>query len=192
MVQHVWESPRVRLLHNFISAEDAQAIIQLATPHYHRSSTARAGNDESRTSHSAMLPTNHPAVASLRQLIAHFAGYPEHNLEPLQAVKYLPGEYYKPHHDYYNACETWLEGNRHFTFLVYLNNVEGGGGETRFPRLNVSVAPRAYSALLFNNCLDNGEPDERSQHEGVAPLGGLKFAINGWMRSKNLRAARGY
>ena len=28
--------------------------------------------------------------------------------------------------------------------------------------------------------------------EGVAPLGGLKFAINGWMRSKNLRAARGY
>tara|TARA_B100000795_G_C22503859_1_gene325017 strand:- start:208 stop:372 length:165 start_codon:yes stop_codon:yes gene_type:complete len=54
------------------------------------------------------------------------------------------------------------------------------------------VAPQAYSALLFNNCLDNGEPDERSQHEGVAPHGGLKYAINGWMRSKNLRASRGY
>ena len=74
VVQHVWEEPRVRLLHNFISAEDAQAIIALATPHYHRSSTARAGADESRTSHSAMLPPSHPAVASLRQLIAYFAG----------------------------------------------------------------------------------------------------------------------
>jgi hypothetical protein len=77
-VQHVWEEPRVRLLHNFISADDAQAIIALATPHYHRSSTARAGADESRTSHSAMLPPSHPAVASLRQMIAYFAGYPEH------------------------------------------------------------------------------------------------------------------
>ena len=131
-------------------------------------------------------------VAAVRQRIAFYCGYPEPNVEPLQAVRYHAGEFYKPHHDYYNACETWLDGNRHFTFLVYLNNVEGGGGETRFPRLNVSVAPRAYSALLFNNCLDNGEPDERSQHEGVAPIGGLKFAINGWMRSKNLRAARGY
>ena len=78
VVQHVWEAPRVRLLHNFISAEDAQAIIALATPHYHRSSTARAGADESRTSHSAMLSPSHPAVASLRQMIAYFAGYPEH------------------------------------------------------------------------------------------------------------------
>ena len=60
------------------------------------------------------------------------------------------------------------------------------------PLLNLTVTPKPYTALVFNNCLDNGEPDERSQHEGVAPLGGLKFAINGWMRSKNLRAARGY
>ena len=76
VVQHVWEEPRVRILHNFISAEDAQAIIALATPHYHRSGTARAGADEARTSHSAMLPPSHPAVASLRQMIAYFAGDP--------------------------------------------------------------------------------------------------------------------
>lgn len=29
-----------------------------------------------------------------------------------------------------------------------------------------------------------GEPDERTQHEGVAPTAGTKYAINGWMRSK--------
>ena len=123
--------------------------------------------------------------------MATYVGYPVEALETLQGVRYKPGTHYKPHHDYYNACETWMDGNRHFTFLVYLNTVEGAGGETRFPRLNVSVPTHAYSALLFNNCLDNGEPDERSQHEGVAPVSGVKYAINGWMRSKNLRKARG-
>ena len=49
---------------------------------------------------------------------------------PLQGVRYTPatdgrpGQHYKPHHDFYNACETWLTGNRHFTFLVDLNRVE--------------------------------------------------------------------
>ena len=117
--------------------------------------------------------------------MAEFVGYPEEALETLQAVRYAPGQQYKPHHDYYNSCETWQAGNRHYTFLIYLNAVEAGG-ETAFPRLNLTVMPHAYSALVFNNVLDNGEPDERSQHEGVAPSRGVKYAINGWVRSKHL------
>ena len=35
-----------------------------------------------------------------------------------------------------------------------------------------------------------GEPDERSQHEGVTPLSETKHAINGWMRAKHLGGAR--
>ena len=82
------------------------------------------------------------------------------------------------------GTQTWLDGNRHFTFLVYLNAVTDGGGQTGFPRLNLTVETTAYSALLFNNCLDNGEPDERTQHEGIVPTHSTKYAINGWMRSK--------
>ena len=78
-----------------------------------------------------------------------------------------------------------MSGNRHFTFLIYLNHVDAGG-ETAFPRLNLTVTPVAYAALVFNNCLDNGEPDERSLHEGVPPTRGVKYAINGWVRSKHL------
>ena len=117
------------------------------------------------------------------------ARYPDATLEPLQCVRYVPGQYYKPHHDFYNACETWLEGNRHFTFLVYLRAVPGGGGETRFPRLNITVDATPYAALLFNNCLDNGEPDERTLHEGLPPLTATKYAINGWMHSKAFSGA---
>ena len=91
----------------------------------------------------------------------------------------------RPHHDFYNACETWAAGNRHFTFLIYLNEVESGG-ETTFPMLNLTVTPTAYAALVFNNRLDNGEPDERSLHEGAPPSKGYKYAINGWVRAKQL------
>ena len=38
-------------------------------------------------------------------------------------------------------------GNRHFTFLIYLNHVEGGG-ETSFPRLNITITPKAYLSLI--------------------------------------------
>ena len=111
-----------------------------------------------------MLPASDAVVAALRARMAALMGYPEEALEPLQGVRYTPatqgrpGQYYKPHHDFYNACETWMEGNRHFTFLVYLNRVEGGGGQTGFPQLNLTVETTPYAALLFNNCLDNGTP----------------------------------
>ena len=98
-------SPRVRILHNFLSKEEAERIIELATPYYHRSSTARAGSDDKRTSHSATLPSSDAVVSALRNRISFYCGYPELNIEPLQAVRYHPGEFYKPHHDYYNACE---------------------------------------------------------------------------------------
>ena len=55
-----------------------------------------------------MLSGGEPVVKALRQRMAHLVGYPEGALEPLQGVRYVPGQFYKPHHDYYNACETWL------------------------------------------------------------------------------------
>jgi prolyl 4-hydroxylase len=184
-VELISANPRVRLVHDFVSPQEARALIALAEPLYHRSGTARAGSDDKRTSFSASLSPSDAVVRAVRHRISHFSGYPEANLEPLQTVRYHTGQYYKPHHDFYNACETWANGNRHFTFLIYLNRVEEGG-ETTFPKLNITVSPTAYAALVFNNCLDNGEPDERSLHEGVPPSKGTKYAINGWMRAKRL------
>ncbi|EOD28154.1 hypothetical protein EMIHUDRAFT_235093 [Emiliania huxleyi CCMP1516] len=155
-------TPRVRLLHDF-----AAALIALSEPLYHRSSTARATGDDKRTSFSATLPSSNSDVAAVRRRIARYSGYPEANLEPLQT-----------------ACETWYRGNRHFTFLIYLSDV-AAGGDTNFPRLNITVPPTPLAALVFDNCLRNGEPDERTLHEGIEPSGGaVKYAINGWMRSR--------
>ena len=81
-------------------------------------------------------------------------------------------------------------GRRQVTFLVYLVDMpegEGGGG-TRFPDLKLEVAPEMGSAIVFNDCFDNGEEDGRSLHAGQPPLkaGTVKYAINGWIRSRSV------
>ena len=104
-VRTIYASPRVRLIDNFVTPEEAKRLIEIATPRYARSGTARAASSYYRTSESAMMPSSDPTVLAVRKRIAHFVGYPESALEPLQAVRYTPGQFYKPHHDFYNACE---------------------------------------------------------------------------------------
>ena len=63
---------------------------------------------------------------------------------------------------------------------------EAGGG-TAFPELKLEVAPQQGSAIVFNDCFDNGEEDGRSLHAGLPPAnpGTVKYAINGWIRSED-------
>ena len=69
---------------------------------------------------------------------------------------------------------------RHLTFLIYLNDLPAGsvGGETTFPRLRLAIRPERHMALVFNDVLDNGMDDERSEHSGTPPSAGVKYAIN--------------
>ena len=67
------------------------------------------------------------------------------------------------------------------TFLIYLVDMPEGetGGGTRFPELNLEVAPEKGSAIVFNDCFDNGAEDGRSLHAGQPPLNAatVKYAI---------------
>jgi len=60
---------------------------------------------------------------------------------------------------------------------------EEDGGHTTFPRLNLKVKPTAYTALVFNDVLDSGMDDERTEHSGTALVRGVKYAINCWIRA---------
>mgnify|MGYP001357759593 CR=1 FL=1 len=93
----------------------------------------------------------------VRERIAAFSGYDLSMLEPLQVVRYHPGEKYESHHDSFDLCDFAQRPRRHLTFLIYLNDLPGGGaGHTAFPRLNLQLEPKARAALVFNDVLDNG------------------------------------
>jgi len=134
-----------------------------------------------------MLPGGDSVVARVTQRAALLTGYPYGNIEPLQLVKYLPGQKYEPHFDYGAACdyeENMANGHRHVTMLVYLNSVpDEYNAHTTFPKLSIKMNPVAHSAIVFNDCLPNGQEDPRTLHGGSPPSNGTKIAINIWIRA---------
>jgi prolyl 4-hydroxylase len=97
------------------------------------------------------------------------------------------GEQFKPHLDAFepgsNAYQRYagVRGNRTWTFMVYLN--EGmEGGATRFPKVDVVIAPRTGMALLWNNLDDKGAPNPATQHCGEPVTRGCKVIITKWFR----------
>ena len=136
-----------------------------------------------------MLPANDPIVRRIMERAALVTGYPYENIEPLQLVKYVDGQKYEPHFDYGEACdfaENLANGHRHVTMLAYLNHVpEEQGGFTVFPKLNLRMSPTANAAIVFNDCLPNGEEDPRTLHGGQPPTNATKIAINIWIRAQS-------
>ena len=73
-------------------------------------------------------------------------------------------------------------GQRTWTAMVYLNDVESGG-ETRFKFLNKSFKPKRGQLLLWNNLYKNGIPNFKTLHEALPPISGDKYVITKWFRS---------
>ena len=76
-------------------------------------------------------------------------------------------------------------GPRVLTLLLYLNDVEAGGG-TSFPDLaggGIEVQPRRGRAVLWPSVLDDDPRmrDIRTMHEALPVEKGQKFAANAWL-----------
>ena len=115
------------------------------------------------------------------QLLRYGAGqeYDEHtDCDPFLAIEGM-GRVFGSAHE---AAAARLP-TRAATALVYLN---GGndealeGGETVFPLLNVSIAPREGLAVLFNNLEPRGFCNPRSMHRAQSPRRGVKHVLQRW------------
>jgi prolyl 4-hydroxylase len=107
--------------------------------------------------------------------------------EGLQGQFYNPGEEFKAHTDFFEPGSTEYtqhaatRGNRTWTFMIYLNDVTQGGG-TLFSRLGVQIQPRIGQAVIWNNLLANGSPNDLTLHAAL-PVGyGYKAVVTKWFR----------
>ena len=108
-----------------------------------------------------------PLVNRLEKRVAAVLGVPVQHVESLKILRYEVGQFFKLHHD----------GDfRGHTFLVYLNDVEGGG-ETEFPCLNVDIKPTRGVGVLFGNCKPDGSADWRMLHAAKPVTKGVKYCI---------------
>lgn len=139
----------------------------------------------------------------LTQRVSQLLGVGEEFVEPFQLVRYLPGEFYKEHHDHgtYYGVDT---EQRPLTLLVFLSDLpssndgseenKNSGGYTKFRALNdgngVSVVPRMGDGVLWKNEDPDGKLLMDAIHEAVPPEdqeGIVKYAMNVWIAKKKIK-----
>lgn len=176
----------IYIIDNFLSPQECSNIIESTKDSLKPSTITRETDLENmRTSKTAHFTENHNLL-SVEQKICNLLMIDKKFAERGQVQHYDVGNQFKPHMDYFHPGFDNLHlegGQRVWTFMVYLNNVEAGG-ETNFIDLNVSVIPKVGRAVVWNNMGKDGSPNKRTIHEGSPVKAGVKDIITIWTRDK--------
>lgn len=144
---------------------------------------------EYRTSSSCNLDIYDPLVQAVTKRIDALLGIEGSFGELLQGQRYHVGEHYHLHCDYFPAnTHYWPAmrvsgGQRCWTAMAYLCDVEAGG-ETQFPRLGVTIPPRAGTLLIWNNMVADGSPNHDTLHAALPVRAGVKYVVTRWYRER--------
>jgi prolyl 4-hydroxylase len=145
-----------------------------------------------RTSFSGDLDPRDPFVAGISQRIDALLGLEAAIGEPVQGQRYRPGQEFKAHNDWFYTSEGyWPQeeargGQRSWTAMAYLNAVAAGGA-TAFALLGLEIEPKPGVLLLWNNALPDGRPNQATLHAGQPVVGGTKYIITKWYRTREWR-----
>lgn len=184
-------NPRVVSFGNFMSHEECDQLIALATPRLERSQTVvneTGGSEvnEARTSRGMFFNRGENELCQrIEARIAALVRWPVENGEGLQILNYAPGAEYKPHYDYFDPAHSGTPkilqrgGQRVGTVVIYLNTPIKGGGTT-FPDGGVEVFPAKGNAVFFS--YDRAHPVTKSLHGGAPVVEGEKWVATKWMR----------
>ena len=186
-------SPRLTLFdrRNFLPHDLCDALIALIDRDRRPSTIADPnGDDYFRTSETCDLPAHDPAVRNLEaRLLALSAIDPAHG-EPVQGQRYDVGQEFKAHTDYFEPTGEDFEkycsaaGQRTWTFMIYLNDVEAGGA-TRFKVVNKMFRPEKGKLLCWDNHRPDGSLNPATLHHGMKVRKGVKYVITKWYRERH-------
>ncbi|MBO9712545.1 2OG-Fe(II) oxygenase [Sphingomonas sp.] len=142
-----------------------------------------------RTSETCDLDRADPLVAELDRRLLDFIGlHPAHG-EPPQGQRYSVGQEFKAHTDYFEpngmdyATYCTVAGQRTWTVMLYLNDVESGGA-TRFKAIDKIVQPETGKLLAWNNLRLDGTPNPSTLHHAMKVRAGLKYVVTKWFRER--------
>ncbi|WP_336986854.1 2OG-Fe(II) oxygenase [Altererythrobacter aquiaggeris] len=185
-------TPKLELFQRrgFLTPGHCRGLIGLIDQGRRPSEIADANGDAYfRTSETCDLPANAPEVQQLEVLLRQFTGIGAEFGEPVQGQRYAPGQEFKQHTDYFEpggedyAKFCSVAGQRTWTFMIYLNAVEAGGG-TRFKVIGKTFRPEPGKLLGWNNHRADGSLNPATLHHGMKVRRGVKYVITKWYREK--------
>ncbi|MCB2061826.1 MAG: 2OG-Fe(II) oxygenase [Novosphingobium sp.] len=142
-----------------------------------------------RTSYSGDVDPNDSFVRMIERRLSDFLGINVAWGESVQGQRYEPGQEFKDHCDWFDTKSGyWREekrrgGQRSWTAMAYLNDVEEGGA-TEFPNLGVSIPPQRGTLIIWNNALPDGLPNPDTIHSGKPVVRGVKYIVTKWYRTR--------
>ena len=142
-----------------------------------------------RTSYSGNFDPHDPFVKSISRRIDDALGLPGKVGENIQGQRYLPGQQFKDHHDYFYPGEDYWKqerkngGQRSWTAMMFLNTLKGSGA-TAFPNCGIQIEPKAGVLLVWNNANPDGTPNEDTLHAGTPVASSAKYVITRWYRTR--------
>ncbi|MBY6054341.1 2OG-Fe(II) oxygenase [Cytobacillus firmus] len=179
--------PLIVVLGNVLSDEECDQLIQQSKDRMQRSKVANSLEvDELRTSSSTFFEEGeNELVSRIEKRVSQIMNIPVEHGEGLQILNYKIGQEYKAHFDFFSSTSKAASNPRISTLVMYLNDVEQGG-ETYFPKLNLSVSPQKGMAVYFEYFYNDQNLNDLTLHGGAPVVIGDKWAATQWMRRKKL------
>jgi len=178
--------PYIALYQGLFSPAECKYLAVLGTPWLGKASILNLRgdarlDDEIRDAESCSIPhlAEDMVVHAINCCIAAATGTRWICGEPLNILKYKPGQQYKAHHDGTGADNITV---REQTALIWLND-QFEGGETDFPNIKVRVRGSVGDMLVFRNVLPDGQLDIRMLHAGLPVTAGIKWMASRWIQS---------
>ena len=147
---------------------------------------------EYRTSKTCDFDITQPMIKQVDTQICAYMGIPTERSESIQGQYYEVGNQFKQHTDWFDPYNTaeWNTygkdmGQRTWTFMIYLNDVEEGG-ETNFPKLDLTISPKRGRAVVWFNIHPDGRGHPDTLHSGTPVIRGEKYIITKWFRTRGI------
>lgn len=184
------ETAQMYTVADFLSDAECDALIALIDSNPRPSTLLATTEDpEYRTSDSSDLYRYSEEVWAIDTRIADLLGIPTENAETLQGQRYSANQQFRAHCDYFHeTSDYWPKmvetgGQRTWTAMAYLNQVEEGGA-TWFPRAGIRFKPKRGQLVIWNNMCPDGTPNYDTLHEGMRVIEGTKYIVTKWFRER--------
>ena len=186
----------IYIIDDFLSNEECDYMIEIGKENLKRAKVSNEKNgiiSEGRTGSNNWISKNKSEKSQqIADRFSKLVNIPLINAENFQIIHYYQTQEYKMHYDgwEHNKSDKTLRnikygGQRIYTCLCYLNDVEEGGG-TSFGKLKINVKAKKGRVLVFKNVFNNTNiRHPLSLHAGMPVIKGEKYAFNLWFREAN-------
>ena len=177
-------------VNDFLNMQECEKIIDLISTKLRPSDISGDQADSSfRTSRTCDLGTlNDEFMEGIDRRICQLIGIDPSYSEVVQGQYYEVGQQFKAHTDYFEQNEIaeygGKMGQRTYTIMIYLNDVELGG-ETAFVNVDKEFKPEQGMAVIWNSLNSDGSTNGDSMHRAKPIIKGYKAVITKWFRSNS-------